>query len=328
MPDTPKPIDVDVRGLTLYSSAWNTSRHELIASASQKLLQDKTAILNRIWAILDPLKTRDLADIAGWADEIKRRKPTADDDPDTVTFLQDERNKRSDTWHFVDLPLNCDKYSRSDFPEFTSDSDIVQMIHLAVNSLAGNSNRFSRLNALRLVVHLVGDLHQPLHVACGYLHEGDGTAEIVRDPEVIKSESLKSDRGGNRLLLPLGPNSPNLHSYWDGKLGGDITITTFGSSEPVMNEEIIRVAKAASYQVTSLVATPAQTEIEAWATESLLAAREAYRNIEIDAAEHAGFRVQWEGKSSYDSRCSPILQGRLTAAARNLAGLLAEVLQK
>ena len=319
---------------TLYSSAWNISRHKLIAGASQRLLQDAAKTNDRIVSILAPLGTTELAEIAAWADEVKRRKPREDDDPDTVAFLQDQRNKRSDTWHFVDLPLDCTEYSRNSYPEFTGDEDVVQIIHLAVDCLAGRSNRFSVLNALRLVVHLVGDVHQPLHVGCGYLRESNGSAELIWDPRVIVNESLKSDRGGNRLFLPMGSKGPNLHSYWDSMLGGQVSIGTLAPKPVAHNGDVLRLAGFASSSTANLLGgsgaavgtlTVAKS-IEQWATESLISAREAYKHLEIDAGENSGYRVKWEGKQVYDGRCTPILQNRLAAAARNLAGLLADTL--
>ena len=53
--------------------------------------------------------------------------------------------------------------------------------------------------ALRLVIHYVGDLHQPLHA----------TAEV-------DSEYPEGDRGGNEEWIPTGPGGVgNLHQIWD-----------------------------------------------------------------------------------------------------------------
>ena len=57
-----------------------------------------------------------------------------------------------------------------------------------------NKTKEEKQNALRFLVHLVGDLHQPLHVGNG------------------------KDRGGNSVRLKWFGESTNLHSVWDSKL--------------------------------------------------------------------------------------------------------------
>jgi hypothetical protein len=320
---------------TLYSSAWSISRHELIAGAAEKLLQNASKTQQRIASILAPLEVTTLASIAGWADEVKRRAPQDGDDADTIAFLKDSRNKHSDTWHFVDLPLDCAEYSKELYPEFTGDEDVVHMIHQAINCLTSGAERFSPLNALRLVVHLVGDVHQPLHVGCSYLRETPSGTQMIVDPKVIAQESLKSDRGGNRLILPLGSKGANLHSYWDSTLGGHPVIGAFSAQSVTDYGDVRRLyalASSDSPQKTEtydlLAVAPAMSEnIEQWATASLTCARQAYLGLRIDTPEGQGYRVTWDGKQAYDSRCTPILQERLTTAARNLAHLLMDIFE-
>jgi hypothetical protein len=98
-------------------------------------------------------------------------------------------------------------------------------------------------------------------------------------------------------------------------------------------DDISRLVKVAfsnarSFKGSSNMVTAAsmKTSVELWATESLIAARQAYKNITINMAENSGFRVDWEGKPSYDARCASILEDRLATAARNLADLLMETL--
>src|SRR4029079_13848482 len=98
--------------------------------------------------------------------------------------------------------------------------DVVQIIKESVRVLQGDSNRFTPINALRLVVHLVGDVHQPVHVGCGYIDDSVEPAKIIRNPVTVVNKELESDHGGNKLILPVGTNGVNLHSYWDSRLGG------------------------------------------------------------------------------------------------------------
>jgi hypothetical protein len=77
--------------------------------------------------------------------------------------------------------------------------------------------------ALWLLTHLVGDIHQPLHVGAKYF---DKTCETSVDPNIIGTppsfgigDSVAMTMGGNLILLagppPAVPPAANLHLYWD-----------------------------------------------------------------------------------------------------------------
>lgn len=309
---------------------WGISRHEAIAAAAERDLSAKTA--EAVARITEPLgEGIALSQLAGWADTVKRREPRHGDDADTVAFLRDPRNRAHDTWHYVNIPCQAEAYDRQKYPDFTRDDDVVQMIAVAVRVLAGQSDRFSPLNALRLVVHLVGDVHQPIHVGCGYIDTSSDPARLVLDPQMAAAKGLDHDRGGGRLMLPAGGN---LHGYWDGRLG-----SVGGADDHDHDHENIAVPELRARFVQKLVdmtaASPAHGFLdlgephrwaERWATESLSAAHEAYVSLRITGRTGNAFKVSWEGKAGYDARCQPIANARLAAAVRNLAGLLNRVL--
>src|SRR5262249_38999733 len=137
-------------------------------------------------------------------------------------FLLDSRNQQNECWHFVELPLGAEGYDRVRYPKFTALTDLVQMSQQCIQVLQGSSDRFSEANALRLLVHLIGDLHQPLHCGCCYLQPVNGpeAAQLVADPEAAAVSDLESDWGGNALMLPIG-GGVSLHHYWDSDLGDD-----------------------------------------------------------------------------------------------------------
>ncbi|MCA1624088.1 MAG: hypothetical protein LC778_09870, partial [Acidobacteria bacterium] len=132
---------------TLYGREfWGISRHKLIAGAAEQFLTDRAR--TEVERILAPIETVSLADVAGWADQIKRRRPDPNrDDADTVDFLEDRENSQHGTWHYVNLPHGVEDYSREDYPQFTRDNDVVQMIKECVRVLKGDSDRFSERNA-------------------------------------------------------------------------------------------------------------------------------------------------------------------------------------
>lgn len=346
-------------GVGLYSQEfWGIGRHQLIAGAAQQHLTERAR--QQVARVTSPLGDGvGLDQLAAWADQIKRRAPAPDDDADTVAFLNDPRNRQQDRWHYVNLPLDATGYSRERYPAFTRDDDVVQTIAEGIRVLEGRSDRFSELNALRLVVHCVGDVFQPVHVGCSYIDVEANPPRLVFDPEVAESSHLRSDTGGNALLLPLGTKGVSLHSYWDSRLGGRVALDEIGAdamdaavaaaaadeaagafdaadAEEMEVEETTRrafvdklLALMSAPDAAALFAAAPTGPLErwpaAWANDSLAAARQAYQSLSIDrpvGPAKRSFFVRWEGQEAYVARCKPIVLQRLTAAARGLADLL------
>jgi hypothetical protein len=215
---------------------WGSKGHRTVGKVAELQLQDDhaEAVLQKIKAVLKPGET--LSDVATWADTVKRVKfgqSVTDPDRDTQAFRRDLRNKGNAGWHFVDLPLDCAGYDACAAAptNFSRQDDIVHLIEICIRTLkpsAGGPPRFGKRNALRLLVHLVGDLHQPLHVGSGYIDPdgGEGEAVIVRDPAAIAVRGLESDHGANHLLIG-GESNHDLHSFWDERL---VTGSSPGSS--------------------------------------------------------------------------------------------------
>ena len=261
------------------------------------------------------------------------RRPRPTDDPATVEFLEDERNKDNDTWHFVNIPAQAEAYDRQRYPAFTRDDDVVQMIAHAVRVLIRNSDRFSELNALRLLIHLVGDVHQPIHVGCSYLDRSSQPAKLVYDPQKAARQNLGHDRGGGRLYLPIG-NGVTLHSYWDGRIGsvgnGDEDDRNHDLAAPELKarfvQKLLDMTAALPSPQAQFAPSDPERWAEQWATESLVAAREAYSSLRLTGPRGSNdFDVSWEGKAAYDARCKPIANRQLAAAVRNLAALLNKI---
>lgn len=328
---------------TLYGSEfWGVSRHELIAGTAAQLLNENAR--SRVAEILSILPNATLRNIAGWADEIKGQSAGPGQDPDTRKFLTDFPNDASRDWHYVNLPLGVTSYSEAWELGFARNDDVVQMIGESVRVLQGNSQRMSELNALRWIVHLVGDVHQPIHVGCGFVNTSGSVPRLVRDPQRIIQDNLTHDRGGNDLILPVSGNT-SLHSYWDSRLAGDIDelddggavdAVTFAeetddSTNPELKErfivKLLGMVERERATRRSVAApannTPLDRWAEQWANDSLVEARRAYESLRIVSRLSGGkFKVSWEGKAAYDSRCRPIVQQQLTLAAQHLADLL------
>ena len=113
-------------------------------------------------------------------------------------------------YHYTDVAIERDQYVRSEVG--TSDHDIVAAITAAVRVLQDRPAPapFSikdKREALLMLVHFVGDLHQPLHVGAIYL---DPAGHEV-DPDRGTFDPDTETRGGNQLL----EGHRVLHTEWD-----------------------------------------------------------------------------------------------------------------
>lgn len=102
-------------------------------------------------------------------------------------------------WHYIDYPLEP-----PDFPFVAGlapeDNILFGMKESEKTLEAAASTPEQKAAALSWIIHLVGDLHQPLH-----------NAELVT-PQLPLPEG---DRGGNKLFVSVGGNAINLHAFWD-----------------------------------------------------------------------------------------------------------------
>ena len=159
------------------SWGWGYEGHQIIATVAENHLDQTTLVM-----IQSLLGNNHLYSVSSWADDVRRERP------------------ETKGWHYVDIPLG-DKYnaSRDCAPP---NSCVVVIIEDFLKVLIDKSaTRDQRAEALKFIVHFVGDIHQPLHVAALYLNDN---GEVI-DP----------DAGGNRL----GQLS---HGYHDTAGGNDI----------------------------------------------------------------------------------------------------------
>ena len=150
--------------------AWGTQGHQVVANLAQAQLSAKAKReVDRLLA-LEPGET--LASISTWADE--------------------HRSPATAAWHYVNFPKNSCNYSpERDCPDGQC---VVAAIDRQRDILASNATDEVRLRALKYLVHLVSDVHQPLHAGYG------------------------EDRGGNSYQLQAFMRGTNLHAFWDSGL--------------------------------------------------------------------------------------------------------------
>jgi len=289
------------------NARFSAPRHQTIAELAAGFLhpgpkKEVQKLLNKISS------SSTLKKIATWADEIKPTSKTKPKDAETTAFL----NKFPDTreWHFVDLPVDATSYDPVKYAAFTRADDIVQTTIESINILTGKSTKFSKPNALRWMTHLVGDMHQPLHIACSYVDYSQTKPRLVFSRDEILNKNLlqKSDRGGNKINLPIGSKGKALHSYWDSDL-------------PAKDNDFsnITAIPIAIVPLNKLVELPAQ-----WVGENVQFAKEAYKGLtvkSINAAQPTYVDVSWN-QVQYNKRCVPIIKELSLKAASRLAFLL------
>jgi hypothetical protein len=177
-------------------------------------------------------RAESLADIANWADMVKSSRP------------------ETAGWHFVDIPVRATGYDPG--RDCKDDNCVVAQISLKARQLSDPALLPAiRLEALKFVVHLVGDIHQPLHCA-----DND-------------------DRGGNDIKVRFEGRTQKLHKVWDSGLldaaavdGADYAARLFQSITPadriawsspdpvIWANECFALAKTRIYDRLRLIGSP------------------------------------------------------------------------
>lgn len=144
---------------------------------------------------------------ATWPDEIKASnsgyKNDSDTPPNTAEATKNTgyRDKYMHKyWHFIDTPFSTDGTALPSIPAPNAETQIGVFKQV----LASNASDSLKSYDLVWLMHLVGDVHQPLHA----------TARVI-------AANPKGDAGGNDVKLANAPG--NLHAYWDDILGTGTT---------------------------------------------------------------------------------------------------------
>lgn len=166
--------------LSANAFAWGPTGHRVVGAVAEKHLD--IAVHSKIFKILGG---QSLSRVANWPDEIKS-EPTKY----SYTF----------NWHYTDWADDA-----HDHDETTSSGKLLGSIKDQVAVLKNpEATDDAKIFALKFIIHLVGDLHQPLHVGNGL------------------------DQGGNLCKVTFQGQAMNLHALWDEGL---INFTKLSYSE-------------------------------------------------------------------------------------------------
>ena len=190
------------------SMAWGSAGHTVIATEAYRELSP--ALKAQVFEIL-----KAHPDFAKWQSAYH---PNANFDLAAYVFMRsstwpDEIRRKGNkydhpSWHFIDYPLRPPAFAFE--PDANPTNNVLFGIAQCEKTLADtNANPELRAVYLSWLVHLIGDLHQPLHC------------------ESFFSDAYpKGDKGGNDFFVRPNQAGVRLHGVWDGLLGSTVNPRT------------------------------------------------------------------------------------------------------
>ena len=154
--------------------AWGQQGHRIVGEIAYKHLSAKAKA-----AIQNILGVEPMALASTWADFVR----------------SDTGYKYLDSWHYIDFDKDLTYQEMKTFLKSDTAHDAYTAIIFLKNQLQKkNLSREKKIMYLKLLIHIVGDVHQPLHV------------------------SKSGDMGGNDIKVSWFGQPTNLHSVWDSKI--------------------------------------------------------------------------------------------------------------
>lgn len=214
---------------------WSKTGHRAIGKVAQEELSGKTRrALDKL------LDGQSIASISNFADEIKA----------------DRRFKEFSAWHYVNIPPGMD-YSDIEPSKY---GDLVVGIQKCISMVKNDKNtKEDRVFYFKMLVHLIGDLHQPMHI---------GRVE---------------DKGGNDIQVQWFGNGSNLHRVWDSNMINDygLSYTELATSLPKLDKKEKRAIQNGT--------------VLDWVEESQEIANKLYESVEVGEKLAYRYSYTWWG---------------------------------
>jgi hypothetical protein len=216
-------IAIAISYAPLQAMAWGTNGHRI----SGQIAEDHLTLKARA-AIKAILGNESVAMASNWADFIK----------------SDSTYKYLYNWHFVDFERQMSYPEMVEVLEHNNNANAYNKLQFLVAELKKKTTtKQNKLLYLRMVIHIVEDIHQPLHTG----HE--------------------SDQGGNGIKVNWFSKPTNLHSIWDTEL--------VNFQELSYTEYVSAIDHATPAQVKTWQSTP----ISKWVFESSQLADQIYKEV-------------------------------------------------
>jgi len=211
---------------------WGRNGHRVVGEIAEVHLSKKARK-----AIDKLLDGKSLALVSTFADEIR----------------SDDQYRSFAPWHYVSFPFDktYDTHSKSER------GDIIFAINECIRIIKDEkSSRDDKEFYLKMLVHFIGDLHQPLHVG------------------------LAEDKGGNTFQVQWFDRGTNLHAVWDTDI-----IESYQMSYTELTKNRKQLSK---YQISEIKKGNAAT----WAAESRELCKDIYKNT--SPGDKLGYRYMFE----------------------------------
>ncbi|MCB9091714.1 MAG: S1/P1 nuclease [Halobacteriovoraceae bacterium] len=329
---------------TIAAFGWGNVGHHIVGEIAEQNLNRST--LRKVHQIL---RGQSLAKAATWADEIRSDDSKSSEIAERwmKNIFDDYKKEGRKTagiisyWHFTSVP-DGQTYSSQNQPR---EGDIVWAIGKMVSVLKDkNANNRDKREALRLLAHYVGDIHQPLHVGNG-LDRGGNNCYVNWMPS-----------WGNKKINPEvygSSNYVNLHSVYDSEI---INFHHLGFSEYArfLNHPRVEYVAPNDYEREYwqelsnrklkrehryLIKKWADAEVEQWANESSALLSKVYLGPVIDESHptqrnycvySSAEKIERKNVPSFGYNeiyeAKKIIDYRLYQAGVRLAALLEEIL--
>lgn len=264
--------------------SWFDTGHLVVAEIAYRELQPSVrAEVDRLVRIGTDPKTNTFVTAACYLDDLK------------------DRTGAHREWHYINLPFSPDG---TPLPASLEAENVLTALHQAVAQLEDRNNPPAvRAEALRAILHLVGDVHQPLHCATRY---------TAAQPQ--------GDRGGNGFKIKgawVGRERvDNLHLYWDSALG---------LLAPVERPLTPGGRRYVRYLADWLTSAFPRVRLLQWRNQDPRQWALESHNLALRYA-YGGLREGWKPSLGYLSRGRWIARQRLALAGYRLADLLNRIL--
>jgi hypothetical protein len=301
--------------------AWNATGHEVVAEIAWRNL--KPDVRAKVLAILkdhphfakrlephdpnsDPVDyaLRVFMRAANWPDMVRSGNPG-------------EREYHHSQWHYIDYPIIPEGTDKSllELPPLGEKleagkppENILQALQWATERVKNaDAPASEKAVALAWIIHLVGDIHQPLHTV-----------------GVFSNDYPKGDRGGNLFMIKYHGNVTNLHSFWDELLGGYMSFKLVDAVADKVVEKYPRASVEKQLEVTRPLD---------WAAESSAVARKVVyldgklKGVTREASVADKGATTPELPENYDQTARETARLRVALAGYRLADLLNSMLQ-
>jgi len=211
---------------------WGATGHRTVGEIAENYLKGKTKR-----KIKELLNGQSLALVSTFGDDIK----------------SDRRYNEFYSWHYVNMPFGV-KYEDA---EKNPKGDLVTGIEKCKAVILDEKvSKEDKVFYIKMLVHLIGDLHQPMHVG------------------------RKDDKGGNTIQVQWFNNGTNLHRVWDSNM-----INHFNMTYTELAENVNEISKK---QVKFLQ----QGTISDWANETQTFAVKVYASAEI--GDKLGYKYMYD----------------------------------